>query len=66
MDIDLKKIRKEKDLKMEKVSEATGVSITLISLAENKPESRNIATIEKLANHYGYEVTLKKVCDNED
>lgn len=60
MDINLKKIRKDKGLTMQSVADISNLDPCRICMVEKRPQDRTIKMVEKVANALGYELTLKK------
>jgi transcriptional regulator with XRE-family HTH domain len=58
----IKKIRKSKDLSLEKVAELTGVSKTMIGQIERGESTPTITTIWKIAN--GLKISFSALIDN--
>lgn len=53
----VKKLRKEKGLSQEQVSNETGINRQMIGRLENKEYLPSIAQLEKLSNILGFEIT---------
>jgi transcriptional regulator with XRE-family HTH domain len=59
--IELKKIRKEKKLTIQKAAKDIGISWTYLGQIETGYRKGNLVIIEKILNYYGYKLSVIKL-----
>ena len=65
MDIELKLLRVSRDLTLEEVSNATGLSINTILRLEKDEGKGQVVSLKTLYKFYGYELVPRKLEENE-